>query len=107
MHKKNQGNFAKSAFFPRLSLGELRASALAFVLAEKEFGERGNRMAEVDIFSTETLDNDGLAAVPHEDQGGPAFFEENMRRVTELSNAPNDPKTPYKTMYEVGLDAML
>ena len=64
-------------------------------------------MAEADIFSTETVDTDGLTAVPLVDQSGPAFFEENMRRVTELSNAPNDSSTPYKTMYEVRLDAIL
>ena len=64
-------------------------------------------MNGVDLFSTETHGTDGVKAVPLVDQGGPASFEENMRRVTELSNAPNDSSTPYKTMYEVRLDAIL
>ena len=58
-----------------------------------------------DVFSTEKLDTDGLKAVTDVGEDGPAFFEENMRRVTELSNADNDPSTPYQTMYEVCLDA--
>ena len=61
---------------------------------------------ESDIFSTEAVPTDGLAAVSDVDKNGPEFFEENMRRVTELSNAANDPSTPYKTMYEVFLDAI-
>ena len=60
-------------------------------------------MAEDDIFSTEVVPTDGLAAVSDGDENGPAFFEERMRQVKELTNAPNDPSTPYKTMYEVRL----